>query len=173
MKFQIENANAAPERTEMDAILREYYDLSNGRLMADGGPAFSVKDAIQDFWDHLSDILPPNGRLLLGRDKQGNLLGCGTLVRVRPGVGEMKRLFVRPAARGTGLGRALIDVRIAEARDMGLSAIIADTLRKNLEMQRLYETLGFEQTPTHIDSGTLKGFPELEPYMLFYKLKLE
>ena len=85
----------------------------------------------------------------------------------------MKRLFVRPAARGTGLGRALIDLRIAEARDMGFSAIIADTLRKNLEMQRLYETLGFEQTPTHIDSGTLKGFPELEPYMLYYKLKLE
>jgi len=172
MKYLIEQAVAAPECQEMNSILREYYDVSNDRLVADGGIEFSVNGAIQDFWNHIEDILPPSGRLYLARDPQGDLIGCGTLAKMEPGVGEMKRLFVRPEARGTGLGRALVEVRIAAAREMGLSSIIADTLRKNLEMQSLYDKLGFEQTPTYLKSGTLQGFPELEKHLMYYRLDI-
>lgn len=172
MDFRIELAQSAPEHAEMNAILRDYYDMSNIRLVEAGGPEFSVDDAIRDFWDHIRDVLPPDGRLCLARNSRGDPIGCGTLARVGKGIGEMKRLFVRPEARGTGLGRALVDIRIAAAREMGLSTLIADTLRKNVEMQHLYKSLGFREVPPHTQSGTVEGFPELAPHLLYFRLDL-
>lgn len=172
MTWRIEVAAAEPDRGEMDAILRDYYALALGRLRADGGPDFSIDAAIEDFWAHLDAVLPPHGRLVLARRRGGRLVGCGTLATVAPGIGELKRLFVRPEARGTGLGRALVAARISAARDMGLSALLADTLRRNVEMQGLYAALGFRRLEGCEYSGTVQGFPELAPHLLFYRLDL-
>ena len=172
MKFRIDQVVHAPERDEMNVLLRDYYTAMVDRLVADGGPQVPIAVGIQDFWDHLNDVMPPHGRLYLARDAEGSLIGCGTLLTVRPGMGEMKRLFVRPAGRGTGLGRALVETRIAAAREMGLSTLIADTLRKNVEMQQLYSLLGFERVDSNPKSSSLELVPELEKFMLFYRLAL-
>ena len=172
MTYVIEHVRKTPERAEVDAILRDYYDMSNERLVADGGPAFSVKDAIQDFWDTLPNILPPKGALVLARSEDGHLVGCGTLARKDATTGEMKRLFVRPETRGAGLGRALTEARLAVARDLGFKTIIADTLRRNSEMQRLYASLGFQRVPPSETSGTVAGFPELAPFLYYYRLDI-
>jgi len=172
MTFRIDQAVNAPNRDEMNDLLREYYTAMVDRLVADGGPRVPIAVGIQDFWDHLHDVMPPHGRLYLARDVEGALIGCATLLTVGPGLGEMKRLFVRPAGRGTGLGRALVETRIAAAREMGLSTLIADTLRKNVEMQRIYGLLGFEPVPGNPRSSSLEMVPELGKFMLFYRLDL-
>lgn len=94
---------------------------------------------------------PPHGRLLLAVSPQG-YLGCVAL-RQRPVIEayvcEMKRLYVRPSARGTGLGRALAERIIAEARELGYSRMVLDTLATMTPAMSLYRSLGFVETAAY------------------------
>ena len=87
---------------------------------------------------------PPQGELLLARNADGVGTGCGGL---RPlgieGVAEMKRLYVAPAGRGTGVGRALAVALVETAQKLGYSEIRLDTLPSMRAAIGLYEQLGF------------------------------
>lgn len=90
------------------------------------------------------DYAPPNGRLMLAMHA-GNPVGC---VALRPAGGprcEMKRLFVRPGARGLGVGKSLVSLILAEAQAIGYSELVLDTLPMMVEAQRLYEMFGFRE----------------------------
>jgi ribosomal protein S18 acetylase RimI-like enzyme len=84
----------------------------------------------------------------------------------------MKHLYVRPAARGMGLGRRLIDARIADARAMGMTTLLADTFAANPEMPALYDRIGFERTGPSGLSGTAAISPALTERMLFFRMVL-
>ena len=86
---------------------------------------------------------PPRGRLLLAIDSSGQAAGCVALRPLEESVCEMKRLFVRPAFRGRGIGRTLAERVIAEAQSIGYATMKLDTLPKINAATRLYEILGF------------------------------
>ncbi len=58
---------------------------------------------------------------------------------------EAKRLFVRPEFRGQGLGRALLNRIIADARSMGYRTMYGDSLSSMIEAQKIYRSYGFRQ----------------------------
>ena len=64
----------------------------------------------------------------------------------------MKRLYVRPAYRGMGIGRMLAECVIDEARALGYAALQLDTLPEMKEAQRMYEELGFRATAPYNDN---------------------
>lgn len=91
------------------------------------------------------DYAPPEGRLLLAT-YQDQLAGCVALHPLGPQVCEMKRLYLRPQFRGKGLGRALADQIIAEARQIGYESIRLDTVEPRMkDAVAMYRKLGFQE----------------------------
>jgi len=96
--------------------------------------------SFQDFEHELADPAAVYALILLAPGQ-----GCVALRDLRDGVCEMKRLFVRPGARGTGLGRQLAETVVEEARRRRFQRMRLDTVPSMVEAQRLYERLGFKE----------------------------
>lgn len=109
-------------------------------LLREYAAGLEVDLAFQDFEAELADPLEFYELVLLAED------GCVALRRLDERTCEMKRLYVRPAARGSGLGRRLVEAVIAEARLRGYTRMVLDTLPFMRPAQALYRSLGFTET---------------------------
>jgi carbonic anhydrase len=111
---------------------------------------------------------PPGGRLLLavgeGKEFAELAAGCGAFRGLERGTCEMKRVYVRPAFRGRGVGLALVEALILEARSIGYERIVLDTLPSMGEAHRLYKRFGFHETDAYRSSPI--------PGALFFELVL-
>lgn len=120
----------------------------------------------QGFAAELADLpgryAPPAGRLLLAW-YQGEPAGCGALRPLEAGVCEMKRLYVAPRWRRARLGRALAEALIAEARQIGYTAMRLDTVPTMTQALALYTALGFREiAPYYASPLTHTRFMQLD-----------
>lgn len=106
---------------------------------------------------------PPAGRLLLALE-DGAPAGCAALRPLAGRACEMKRLYVRPAHRGRGLGRRLAEAMVGAARAAGCRALVLDTLPKMAPAIALYGALGFQPRGPYAAAPT--------PGALFFELRL-
>lgn len=139
---------AAPEGAaaldEVRTIFREYAAQLNVDL------------CFQQFDEELATLpgeyAPPRGALLLAR-VDGELAGCCALRPLDaadyPNAAEMKRLYVRNAFRGFGLGRQLAEATLDAARQAGYACVLLDTLDDMEAARALYEELGFQEIPPY------------------------
>lgn len=105
----------------------------------------------------------PRGRLLLAR-VEGKPAGCAALRPFDAGRCEMKRLYVRPAFQGLGLGRRLTQAMIEAARASGCNTLLLDTLPQMGSAIALYRALGFASRDAYSSTPT--------PGALFFELRL-
>jgi GNAT superfamily N-acetyltransferase len=76
-------------------------------------------------------------------------VGCGAVRRIGDGVGEIKRMYVVPSARGRGIGRALLTALEEEARPLGLSRLVLETGARQHAAMAMYERAGFSRVPAY------------------------
>ena len=134
--------------TPVDIIrVRAEADLASVvELFGEYAASIGVDLQYQEFSAELSALpgqyAPPSGDLLLAK-VNGEVAGCVALRSLDESILEMKRLYVRPSVRGTGLGKRLVEAAILIARQTGYAELRLDTLASMASAQALYQTLGF------------------------------
>jgi ribosomal protein S18 acetylase RimI-like enzyme len=109
-------------------------------LFGEYAAGLGVDLSFQNFEAELADPLGIYELVLLAEG------GCVALRRIDDETCEMKRLYVRDAARGSGLGRRLAEEIVAEARARGYRRMLLDTLPSMAAARALYASLGFRET---------------------------
>lgn len=133
-------SQAGPPLDEVRALFLEYArDLG-----------FSL--CFQGFDEELAQLpgayAPPRGALLLAPEQ-----GCVALRPLEGTTAEMKRLYVRPTVRGQGLGRALAQAAIDEARALGYSRLVLDTIAGTMDAAiAMYRRLGFREIAPYCEN---------------------
>ena len=125
-------------------------------LFGEYAAGLGIDLCFQNFDEELAalpgDYAPPRGALVLAL-VDGAPAGCGALRALPdadyPNACEMKRLYVRRAFRGFGLGRALAQALMDQATGAGYSTLLLDTLDDMESARGLYETLGFVEVPPY------------------------
>ena len=93
----------------------------------------------------------PNGRLYIA-EHEGSIAGCIALRPIDERVCEMKRLFVREAFRGKGIGKILTEQIISDAKKIGYHVMKLDTLQRMETARSLYKKLGFAVIPAYYNN---------------------
>jgi ribosomal protein S18 acetylase RimI-like enzyme len=143
-----EGAGSGTERDRI-APVRSADDLvATAQLFRAYAASLDVDLCFQGFDAELAGLPgkygPPTGELLLARAVDGRPVGCVALrAPEHAGSCEMKRLYVAPAARGTGLGARLVQAIVAEAARRGYREMRLDSLPSMTAAVALYRKLGF------------------------------
>jgi len=140
----------APEgRAELiQASLPEHIEQTRA-LFLEYAASLGFSLCFQSFDEELKSLpgayAAPSGRLLIAQCEQ-QAAGCVALRKLEDNICEMKRLYVRPAYRGHGLGRILVERVIAEARAIGYERMRLDTVASSMQdAVELYRRMGFEE----------------------------
>lgn len=134
----------SPDQIEATRRLFKEYEASLGIELSFQGFAREVAELPGAY-------APPAGRLFLAMDGPDHV-GCVALRPLGDGICEMKRLYVRPTARGTRLGRRLAETVIHEARAIGYARMRLDTLPSMKDAFALYQRLGFYEIAPYCEN---------------------
>jgi putative acetyltransferase len=152
---EIVTIGSAEEVERVRALFEEYWS------------SFGFTPCFQNFGAELAslpgDYAPPGGRLALALVEDA-AAGCVAMKRFDDTRCEMKRLYVRPRFRGYGVGSALLDWVIAQARSLGYREIVADTMPVMADALQMYDRRGFERTGPYATDPT--------PGAIFLRLRL-
>ena len=154
----VEIAAERPDSPDAHDLIQELEAHLASRYPAESRHGFSVRQLLDegvDFYVLRSD---------------GQAAACGGLLLVPPtdddvGYGEVKRMYVRPAFRGAGLGRAILDRLAARARERGVGTLRLETGIHQVEAIGLYEHAGFRAR------GPFGPYVE-DPYNAYFELRL-
>lgn len=135
--YRIRPAQFPDDAETVRQLFREYVDWLGMNL------------DFQGFEAELADLpgkyARPGGICLIAVSSDETALGCVALRPLDPETCEMKRLYLRPAARGLGLGRALSVAVIDAAKAAGYRRMVLDTLLSLKDAIRIYDQLGFRR----------------------------
>jgi GNAT superfamily N-acetyltransferase len=143
--LEIVSADSAENLSAVKALFQEYWD------------SFGFTPCFQDFDSELASLpgkyAPPRGRLALAL-VGGEPGGCVALRPTDEARCEAKRLYVRPKFRSLGIGKALLEWVIAEARSSGYAEMVGDTMPVMGRALKMYERVGFERTGPYAKEAT-------------------
>lgn len=146
----IKIVSAYDHSKEISLLFSEYTDM----LIA-GDSAFQTYLAIQNYDEEIKHLETkygmPNGRLYVAY-YDGELAGCIGLRKIDNQNCEMKRLYVRPEFRGKRIGNRLVEKIIADAKEIGYSYMLLDTLPFLQGAIHMYKKYGFYEIDSYNDS---------------------
>jgi GNAT superfamily N-acetyltransferase len=156
------------DRVHVRQLFWEYLQWGNARVNEEYGIRFDIESWLEQDMLELDKFLPPHGRLLLA-EYEGQVAGLACMQRIRGDIGEIKRMYVRPAYRRKGIGRALVQHLIAEAREIGYPRVRLDSVRFMKAAHSLYRSVGFQEIEPYPESEIPE---ESRQHWIFMELQL-
>ena len=162
----------APDTIEsMIALATEYVTWMLAEVRVQYPQLDTTEFASERSYDDIRKKFPgehiaPFGGLFIAIS-EGEVCGCIALGRVADDIGEVRTLYVRPACRGMGVGKLLVDTILREARRIGYNRVRLDTLAFMTGALKLYRGVGFRDIPSYRDSTA-----SLPQYVCFLELML-
>lgn len=135
---------ANPAGDAAQACIRAYFAELQTRIEGGFDPGQSVSA-------HPEELVPPAGCFLLAT-RGGQAIGCGGLKVTAPGVGEIKRMWVAPTARGMGVAQRLLTALETQALALHLKVLQLDTHGSLTEARKLYARNGYVEIPAYNDN---------------------
>lgn len=132
------------------------------------GVGFDAESILERDMVELTKFLPPYGRLLLAED-EGQMAGIACMKKIRDDIGEIKRMYVHPQFRRRGIGRALVEHLIQDARAIGYRRLWLDSPRSWKPSHALYHSLGFRESSPYPESEIPAEF---QPFWIYLELRL-
>lgn len=165
----IRQARVDEDHTALRGLWGEYLAWVNAELDERYGINFPIEEVLERNLADLSAFAPPAGRLLLAFDS-GRPIGIACLHALSDEVGEVKRMYVQPSARGSGVGRQLLTGLLMGAREVGYRRVCLDSARFMNAAHGLYRSNGFVDIEPYKQSEIP---PEFWPYWVFMELDLD
>ena len=134
---QIRIALADPTISDVVWCFEQYYAELGERFEDGFDPALSISA-------HAYELMPPSGLVLLAYLRE-EPVGCGALKIHENAIGEIKRMWVAPQARGLGLGRRLLEALERHARETGVAVLHLETNRSLFEAIQMYRECGYQE----------------------------
>jgi GNAT superfamily N-acetyltransferase len=134
----------SPRSADAQACLSAYYAELAARFEA----GFDMQAA---HGEPLDSLAPPLGWFLVAR-LDGEAVGCAGMRRLDDRIGELKRMWIAPAARGRGVARALLDHVEDLAHSAGFTRIRLDTNKALIEAHALYRSAGYAEIAAYNDN---------------------
>jgi len=128
----------------------------------------NAQEAVQHDIEYINKFQPPDGQLIVAL-YQGKICGLGSLKRIDDEIGEIKRMFVDPAFRRVGAGRAILESLLEEAGNAGYKKVRLDSPKFMEAAHALYRSIGFRDIPAYPEMEIPAAFKD---YLLFMELDL-
>ena len=162
-------ASGQRHRDAVRALWWEYLEWANERVEAEFGVSFDIAAMLEHDLAHLGVYQSPNGFLGLAEHDQAQV-GIACLRVLEPGVAEIKRMYVRPNARGQGIAARLLERLLTEARSLDCDVVRLDSARFIKAAHRLYARSGLRE----IDPYEGSEIPvEFQPNWVFMERRLD
>ena len=172
-RVTVATAEADEVPAAVEPLFREYGEWIAAHLAEDAGITYTEADLERHhdaFRGELPRLLGPRGRLVVAR-LDGTPVGVGALKPVDDTIAEIKRIYVRPEARGAGVGRAILARLVEDARAERYRTVRLESLRFMTAALAMYRSFGFVETPP-FDGSEVAG-TGLESLTIFMELDLE
>ena len=137
---RLRRIESADEVAPANELAREFGDWATERIRVELG--IIVPPGADHPAEVLDKLLESGGRLYVA-EVDGVAVGVGGLRRLSDSAGEIKRMFVRPSARGLGVGRAIVERLIDDARALGFETIYLESASFMHSAHALYRSVGF------------------------------
>ncbi|GAB3907091.1 hypothetical protein GCM10028803_40550 [Larkinella knui] len=157
---------------DLDAVKKLWFDYlvwGNDKMQElYGVHPHNPEDAVEQDIQQIGKFQPPYGQLILAI-YEDEVCGLGSLKRINSDTGEIKRMFVDPASRRIGAGRAILNRLLVEAKKVGYKRVRLDSPKFMEAAHSLYRSFGFRD----IDAYPEMEIPaEFKDYLLFMELTL-
>ena len=170
MAHFLETPDTISDISEVELLLREYLSWVVPLFNAQNNLDVDVDAALSNALLNLAKFLPPDGRTVLARDPQGVANAIGFYRKIREDAVEIKRLYVRPEARGEGLGRKVVRKLIDEARIENHSQIFLDSTAFMSSAHELYRSEGFRDVDYYPEA---EHSPDVSPHVIYMALNID